>query len=373
MHPTLRPLGGPVLATLALHIGFIFVYLSRLGGDPSALICTGENRIGRYPFEAVGQACGPNGHDGQFYYLLARAPWQKHEAELDAPPLRHVRILYPAVCWLLSAGHPVVLFYVMPAVNLLAVAALAALGARLALVHGRSAWWGFALPLGVNAGISLTHNFTDCVSSLAVFGLLAAWLRGEGWPATTLWAVAAVFAREQNVAVVGLVGLAALWKGRLAVAAGAALAGALWIGWVAVLWGAYGGLPFLSDGSNLNYPLAGVLYRLRHLGDTGQRTSVRLGMIHLLSTLYLLALLGAGLWALHWRLARTVALLLAGGVALALLGGPGIYIDFSSYLRVYAWVPIGLWLAGLTAGRPGTLALLAPGLLWSLVAALRYA
>ena len=77
---------------------------SRLGGDPSALVCGGENRIGRFPYEAITKVCGPSGHDGQFYYALSRFPWQKHGDDLDAPALRHVRILYPAICWALSAG-----------------------------------------------------------------------------------------------------------------------------------------------------------------------------------------------------------------------------------------------------------------------------
>src|SRR5262249_5920195 len=119
MRPTFRRVVGPVLATVALHAGFLAVYLGRLDGDPSALVCAGENRIGCFPYEAVTRACGPSGHDGQFYYALARAPWQRHGADIDLPAYRHVRILYPALCWALSAGDPVLLLYVMPAVNLL--------------------------------------------------------------------------------------------------------------------------------------------------------------------------------------------------------------------------------------------------------------
>jgi hypothetical protein len=373
MWPTVRGVAGPVLATLLLHAGFLAVYLGRLDGDPSALICAGENRIGRFPYEAITKACGPSGHDGQFYYALARAPWRRHGADIDLPSYRHVRILYPALCWAVSAGHPVLLFYVMPSVNLLAVAGLAALGAGMALYHGRSAWWGFLLPVGVNAGLSLTHNFTDCVSSLAVFGLLAAWLMNKPWATITLWAAAAVFAREQNVAVAGLVALAALVKGRRDVAAGLAVVGAAWLAWVAVLWTAYGSPPYVSGGANVSVPLSGLLYRFQHLGDTGQRISLRLGIIHLLSLLHLLVLLAAGLWVLRWRGARTVGLLLIGGIVLTLLGGYGIYTDFSSYLRVFVWVPIGLWCAAIPAGRTWPMALLTPGFLWSLVAALRYA
>jgi len=368
-----RQVVGPALAALGLHAVFIVVYLSRLGGDPSALICAGRNRIGQPPYEAITTACGPSGHDGQFYYTLARTPWQRHGQDIDCPPYRQVRIFYPAVCWALSAGDPVLLFYVMPAVNLFAVAALAGLGAVVALRHQRSAWWGFVLPLGANAGISVLHNFTDCVSCLAVFGLLAAWLRGANWLAVVSWAAIAIFSREQNLAVVGLIALAAVWKGRRDVAIGTGVVCVAWAGWVALLWTAYGAPPWVGEGANLNTPLHGFLYRWQHLGDTGHRFSLRLALIHLVSTLHFAVVLGAGLWVLRWRGSRVVALLLAGGVVLALVGGHGIYMDFSSYLRVYAWVPLGLWLAGLAANRTWPLALLAPGAVWSLVAALRYA
>jgi hypothetical protein len=373
MKPTLRQVAGPVLATVALHVALMALYLSRLDGDPSAFVCAGANRIGQPPYEAITKACGPSGHDGQFYYALARAPWKWHDHDMDLAPFRHVRILYPALCWALSSGHPVLLFYVMPAVNLAAVAALAGLGAAFALAHGRSAWWGFVLTLGANAGISVLHNFTDCVSTLAVVGLMLAWLGGGRWWAVTLWAAAAVFAREQNVAVAGLIVLAAVWKGRRDVAAGVTAVCTLWTAWAAVLWISYGAPPFASGAGAVTMPLGGLFYRLRHLGDTGLRVSLRLGILHFLSTLHLLAMVGAGLWALRWRPSRVVCLLLAGGAALAGLGGPAIYVDFSSYLRVFVWVPVGLWLAGLVSGRTWPLALLTPGVVWSLVVALRYA
>jgi hypothetical protein len=373
LKPSLRQVAGPVLATLALHLVFVAIYLSRLGGDPSALVCGGTRNVGRPPYEAITVACGPSGHDGQYYYALARAPWQRHGPEIDVPAYRHVRIFYPALCWALSAGHPVLLFYVMPAVNLLAVAALAGLGAGVALRHGRSAWWGFVLPLGVNAGISLVHNFTDCLSCLAVFALLVSWLGGAGWGLVSLWAVVAVFTREQNVAVAGLVAVAAAWKGRRDVAIATSTVCALWVAWAAGLWALYGSPPWVGDGANLAGPLQGLLYRCRHLGDNGLRISVRLGIIHLLSTAHLVVLLGAGLWAMRWRASGVLTLLLAGGVGLAVLGGTCIYLDFSSYLRVYAWVPLGLWLAGLASDRGWPLALLTPGAVWSLVAALRFA
>ncbi len=104
MRSAFTQLLGPVAATVGLHLLFLVLYLGKFGWDPSAFICVGERMIGHYPFERITKACGPAGHDGQFYYALARAPWQRHGAEIDEPSLRHVRILYPALCWMLSAG-----------------------------------------------------------------------------------------------------------------------------------------------------------------------------------------------------------------------------------------------------------------------------
>src|SRR5207244_6853021 len=103
-------------------------------------------------------------YDGLYYYSLARFPWKRHGDDLDCPAARHVRILYPALCWLLSAGDPRALFWAMPAINLLAVGGLAAFGGAAARRGGLSAWWGVLLPFAVNAGLPLLRDLTDLVS-----------------------------------------------------------------------------------------------------------------------------------------------------------------------------------------------------------------
>jgi hypothetical protein len=348
------------------------LYMVKCQGDVSVFLCMGANRAGSPPYEAVTHTLGPSGHDGQFYYAIARSPWSRHGADIDLPAGRHLRIFYPAVCWMLSVGgRPVLLLYVMPLVNLLAIAGIAAIGVRLARLFGRSPWWGFVLPLGLNLGISLLHDFTDCVSSLAVVGLLASWIMGQRWWAVASWAALAMLSREQNVAAAGLVGLAALWQGRWAVAAGVAAAGGVWLGWVATLWSLYEVPPFLV-GCNFSAPFTGLLYRFQHLGDTGHRISTRLAIVHLLSTLHLIALLAFAAAVLLQPSRTLVRLMIAAGFTLAVLGSSNIYIDFASYLRVFIWVPLGLWLVGLQTGRTRVCWLLLPGALWSLVAALRY-
>jgi hypothetical protein len=52
--------------------------------------------------------------------------------------------------------------------------------------------------------------------------------------------------------------------------------------------------------------------------------------------------------------------------------GHNTYVDFWSYLRVFAWVPLGIWLGGLQTGQTWALYCLCPGFVWSAVAALNY-
>jgi hypothetical protein len=88
--------------------------------------------------------------------------------------------------------------------------------------------------------------------------------------------------------------------------------------------------------------------------------------------IHLTVLLGVAL-VLAWRQRnRVLAVAMVGGVALAVLAGHNIYMDFWSYNRVFAWVPLGVWLGGLQTGQRWSLCCLAPGFLWSGVAALNY-
>ncbi len=228
------------------------------------------------------------------------------------------------------------------------------------------------MPLGANLGLSLLHNFTDIVST-------AGGVRPAGRLVIRCPLVldrpggsAGLFSREQNLAVVGLVALAAPFRGRLrtgvsrrrrAGASGAA-------GCVCCVW-EYGYWPFITDSGQFEMPFAGMWYRWSHLGGN-DGFSRRLAIIHAASMIHLLFLLGVA-FVLAWRQRnRVLALAMLGGVALAVLAGHNIYMDFWSYNRVFVWVPLGIWLGGLQTGQTWSLCCLAPGFLWSGVAALNY-
>jgi hypothetical protein len=363
---------GPFAATLALYAGLMALYVVKHGGDPATLLCVGGNHAGHAPYEAVRTSIGPTGYDGQFYYAIARAPWQLQSGDsIDAPAARHLRVLYPLLCWLCSGGHARLLFIMMPAVNLAALGALAGLGAWVALRFGRSPWWGFFLPFALNAGLPALHNLTDPLSMLCLFGLLSGWLLGTpGW-ALALWAAGAVFSREQNLAVVGVLAVAACWNGRLRAAVGLGFVVAAWACWVCWLRYAYGTWPFLQGQGNFGVPLAGVLYRVTHPGGN-LGFSTRLAIIFGLSLAHLVGQVGLAFYVWHKKIDGAVAACMFGGVLLAVVADTYIFGDFWSYTRVFVWLPLGIWLGSFQAGLRWPLVALTPAFLWALVGALRY-
>jgi hypothetical protein len=374
MIPGRTSLLAPVVATLVLHTLLTGIYVRKHHRDPSSLVCVGENRAGAPPYEAVTYhiAAWSNGYDGQFYYVIARAPWQRqtqglHGIDWSGP--RQLRILYPAICWLVSGGDEQFLFWVMPAVNVAALGGLAALGASLARRCGLSVWWGFALPFAINAGMPVLRDLTEPLAMLGAFGLLAAWLLGSPWWVFTLWGGVAVLSREQNVALIGLTAVGALVTWRWKVATGLALVLGVWLAWVGYLRGLYGDWPFLPSEGNLGLPFAGMFHRWTHLGgDLGG--SKRTGVIQAITMMQLSVEIALGLYLSARPGDWIVRACMLAGALLAILAGRCIYGDLWSYGRVFFWVPVGIWIAASHQGWTRGLLLLTPACLWHLVAIL---
>jgi hypothetical protein len=355
---------GPVLASVLLHFVFLKKYLSTHAHDLGILVCVDERLAGRPPWEAIHRGFG-TGYDGSSYYAIARAPWRVEEQRL-AP--RHLRILYPLLCWLCGlGGYPQRLLWVMPAVNLAAVGGLAGVGAWLALRRGLSPWWGLLLPVAVTAGLPVLRDLTDPVSTLAVAGLVAAVLGGASAWAVLAWTTAAVFCREQNVAVAGLLAGVFLWQRRPGLAAGVAAVLGLWVGWVVLLRAAYGTWPFLSSQGHFGRPLAGFLAAGNHLHvwtPSKWEWYVRAAILLHVYLLFVLAV--PALWRWGDNVGRSVTLL---GLLLAVTAGPAIWDDVWSFGRVLVWLPLGIWFQALQSRFRWLLLLLAPGPLLTMAGA----
>jgi hypothetical protein len=365
---------APVVATVLVHAILTAYYVRKHHSDPSSLVCVGENRAGEPPYEEVTYhiAAWSNGYDGQFYYVIARAPWRRqpqglHGVDWCGP--RQLRIMYPAICWIFSGGDARLLFWIMPAVNVAALGGLAAVGAYLARRSSLSVWWGFVLPFAINAGMPVLRDLTEPMAMLGVFGLLAGWLLRSPWWVFALWGSVAVLSREQNVVLVGLtvIGAVATWRWRIA--AGLAAVLAVWLAWVGYLRGLYGDWPFLPSEGNLGFPFNGMLHRWTHLGgDPGG--SRRMELIQAVTMMQLTVEIAAGLYLAarpgDWIIRASIL----AGALFAILAGRCIYGDLWSYGRVFFWVPVGIWLAATHQGWRGFLLLLTPACLWHLVAIL---
>jgi hypothetical protein len=332
-----------LIAVIAIgaHIALMgaYIHAPHLHGDVSSLVCVPEHRIGKAPFEHIRVGFPGDGYDGQAYYAIARNPWAKqNSAEIDKPSYRHLRLLYPAFAWVASGGgHPTALLWALPALNLLAIGGLAGFAARFAAAEGRSPWWGLLLPFAINAGMPALRDLTDPWASFAAFLLAIAWIRQwhTGWLAVS--AGLAVFAREQNLVVVAIVlvlGVADRDARRVAALVAVCC---IWAVWAALLWRMYDDSPFPMG--NFGPPFAGILKRLAD--PTGKSTGVP---IHLFGLGCLLLEMTACLLLPIVRANRFTILIAGAGVGLAVMGSSAIFEDVHAYLRVFAWIPMALWI-----------------------------
>ena len=147
------------------------------------------------------------GYDGQFFYRLAINPADfAHTAygiTVDQP-YRFMRIGYPVITWLVSAGQRALVPWMLVAVNVAAIGALAWLGGHLARQGGRHAAWGLLLPGYFGLVTSLSRDTAEPVAAaFMVAGLLAVRARRPGLAAGLL-AFAALTRETVMVAVAAL-------------------------------------------------------------------------------------------------------------------------------------------------------------------------
>jgi hypothetical protein len=369
-----RDLIRPAVAAVVLHLVFMAVYVYKHHRDITSLICAGTKFVSRSPaYSDITLLRGPSGYDGQFYYLIAQGPWRTYGVEIDVAPARHLRILYPALCYSLSGGEPRILFWVMPAVNLIVIGLIALFGALLARHFGENPWWGFTLPLALSTGVSSLHDLTDPLGMLGAVALLWCWLSNRPSWQIAAAAVVAMLAREQNLAIAVLLLGIACWRGRFADAGGLAVAIAIFAGWVALLWSAYERWPFIPAGDGEFEPIfAGILFKWTHLGGTPVIWN-RFVIIDAALMTFLMLQFGL-LVVTTCRCDGELSLLGVawGGALLAALAGSKIYADFWGITRVFFWLPLGLWCLGLQTQRRWIVWSLIPGAAWSILAARGY-
>lgn len=195
----------------ALYLAFVVARLAVFGWDPSAFVVAGDGitDVADAP-PHLGVHRGTDGYDGQAYYRLARDPLTR-EVTADGivwtrPAYWQARIGYPLVAWAASLGgrEPLVPA-VLLLVNLLAVAALAALGAALARDLGRNPWWALVPALWAGFLVGVGQDLTEPLAGAMVLtGVLA--LRRERWWLAAGTLTAATLTRETAIILAAAVG-----------------------------------------------------------------------------------------------------------------------------------------------------------------------
>jgi hypothetical protein len=220
------------------------------------------------------------GYDGQFFYRLALNPLNfGHTAygiTMDRP-YRFMRIGYPALTWLVSAGQHWLVPVMLVAVNIAATGALGWLGARFALDGGRHALVGLLVPGYFGLITSLSRDTAEPLAAACLLaGLLA--VRGRRPLAAAFFLAYGVLTRETvMVAVAAIAILRVIGMARGRVRPGRedlawVVPAAVFAAWEVVVRLATGSIPLLADGGrNAGAPFIAPFQAFRH----------NLGHIHL--------------------------------------------------------------------------------------------
>jgi hypothetical protein len=216
------------------------------GGDWTGLIATGQESSLRPAIEqqlGVVSLTYPDGHDGQYSFLMAVDPFNRDNtaALFDSGPYRYRRILYPLLAGgagLLSPRAALVGLVLFAAAGVgLVTAAMAGLADR----FGISRW--VVLVILANPGVWLSVRLltSDVLAlGLALTGLLLWWDRRAVW-AVGAFALAAL-TKDQYLLVAFSVAAWTWFRGgrreAVGVAVGAAAPLALWVVWLTSTMGA---------------------------------------------------------------------------------------------------------------------------------------
>lgn len=268
----------PTLAAVVFLLGMIGCYAYKYDGRLTALIHLGRMFMDPARVPESYFVWGPEGHrgsgsegyDGQFFYYMALQPFQVHRANIDNPPYRAQRILYPVMAHVVAGGNPHLVPYSLLIVNLGALLLTVWWMAGLAVRAGRSSWWSLAGVISIGTLLPTTFCLGEPLGVACVVGAIAATVRGKlGWTFAGL--ALSVLAREQMVVIMPIFGLY-WWKER-------GWRQAWWVMGVPwVIWGIwqgwgyqmYGIIPVFSKEYSLwGWPGMGWATRLHHLVTKG--------------------------------------------------------------------------------------------------------
>ncbi len=211
------------------------------------------------------------GYDGQFYYRLALNPANLAQTAYGIRvdhSYRFMRIGYPALTWLLSAGQHSLVPAMLIAVNIAAIGALGYFGGVLARQGGRHPAWGLLMAAYFGLITSVSRDTAEPLAAALLLAALLA-LRARRPVAAALLLAAGALTRETvmvAVAAIGVIRLVTLVRARQ-------LPGrddlpwvvptVVFAGWQLIIAAATGSVALATDGSrNAGLPFAAPLHAL---------------------------------------------------------------------------------------------------------------
>lgn len=294
----------PAVGALALAVLFVAALLVRAGGDVSLLVHAGppwtDPASAR---DSLTVQDADQAFDGQFFYRLGVAPWSTDETvdgvTFDLPSLRNARWGYGALAFVASGGDADLVPWALVGLNVVAAAAMGAIGGGLAKSAGRHAGWGLLLVLWPGFAYSISMDTSELVAStFALGGLLALRHRRHLWAGLAL--TAALLTRDTAAVIpfgVLVGGLVSWWSRRdreIRQAAAGLVPLVAFGAWQVLQWSRFDALPLTSSGdNNLSAPFGGLVEELGALVPPSGGDE----LFRLVSMLGLVALISAGAWA----------------------------------------------------------------------------
>ncbi len=270
---TNRPAVAALIATLAAIAFTLARWQTWAHGHISRFILVGRHFATPSQLPHGMPVAKTYGYDGQFFYRLALNPLNFHHTAYGITmdrPYRYMRIGYPTLTWLVSAGQHSLVPVILVVVNIAAVGALGYLGALFAAQGGRHALAGLLIPGYFGLLTSLSRDTAEPLAAvLLLAGLLAVRSRRPVLAAALL-AYGALTRETVMVAVaaIAIMRVTGILRGR----ARPGREDLTWVvpavafaAWQVVVKAATGSVPLLADGSrNAGPPFIAPFLAFRH-------------------------------------------------------------------------------------------------------------
>jgi hypothetical protein len=251
------------VVALAVYIAAIMPALMRHGFDVSAFIVAGDQHVDATQLPSpIYVRANSDGYDGQFYYRMALAPFDLRQplygVKMDEPAYRMQRIVYPMLAWAVSLGQPRLVPLALLLINLVGIAAIAFLAARLARRLELPAIAPVAIMLWPGFLVTLTHDTTEILSAAFIMAALDRYFAGRLLGFVILGAIATL-TREIGVLVLGGLFVYEVLSRRPRRAIACALAVVPFLVWrqlQTIIWGT---VPSSAAMDALTWPLVGLV------------------------------------------------------------------------------------------------------------------